>query len=175
LRNPQIGALATLTASVLVFAGCASTPAPVASTATPATAVPASNANLAASSAGTTAPSQPVVSALKPTGDKVYFDYDKYDVKDQYAAVVRSNAEYLAKTSAAIELDGNADERGSREYNMALGQKRADAVKKALAVLGVKTDRIETVSFGEDKPKGTGHDEAAWAENRRVDFVQKSK
>ncbi len=175
MRNTQLGTIATLTASVLMFAGCASTPAPTASTATPATAVPASNANLAKPNTGTTAPSQPVTAAVKPTGDKVYFDYDKFNVNDKYAAVVRSNAEYLTKTNGAVELDGNADERGSREYNMALGQKRADAVKKALAVLGVKPERIETVSFGEDKPSAKGHDEAAWAENRRVDFVQKSK
>jgi len=109
-----------------------------------------------------------------PPAFSVYFDFDSYTVKDQYASGLRTNADYLAKSNAAIELDGNADERGSREYNMALGQKRADAVKRALAVLGVKTDRIETISFGEDKPKSSGHDEAAWAENRRVDFVLKT-
>ncbi len=175
MRITHSGAIATLAASVVLFAGCASTPPPVTSTATPATAVPASSAGLTKPTTGTTSPAQPLTAAVKPSGNKVYFDYDKYDVKDQYASVVRSNAEYLTKTNGAVELDGNADERGSREYNMALGQKRADAVKKAMAVLGVKADRIETISFGEDKPVAKGHDEASWAENRRVDVVLKSK
>ena len=108
-----------------------------------------------------------------PSGSAVYFDYDSYSVKDQYGNVVRSNADYMTKAADRLELDGNADERGSREYNMALGQKRADAVKRALTALGAKGERIETVSFGEDKPKALGSNEAAWAENRRVDFVLK--
>lgn len=76
-------------------------------------------------------------------------------------------------STGGVELQGNADERGSREYNMALGQQRAVATKKAITLLGVKPERVETISFGEDKPKAKGHDETSWAENRRADFVYK--
>ncbi len=68
-------------------------------------------------------------------------------------------------------MQGNADERGSREYNLALGQRRADAVKQMMLLLGAKSEQIETVSFGEEKPKATGHDEASWSENRRADLA----
>lgn len=101
----------------------------------------------------------------------IYFDYDKDVVKAEYTSLVQAHAAYLGQNgSRKIRLEGHADERGSREYNMALGQRRADAVRKATAVLGVGNDRIETLSFGEDKPKSAGHDEAAWAQNRRVEI-----
>ncbi len=102
----------------------------------------------------------------------VYFDYDKDSVKPEFTAMLQAHAKFMNENkSRKMRLEGNADERGSREYNMALGQRRANAVKQALTALGVAADRIETVSFGEDKPKATGHDEAAWAQNRRVDVV----
>ena len=85
---------------------------------------------------------------------------------------MQAHATYLANNkNRKIRLEGHADERGSREYNMALGQRRADAVRKASSALGVGNDRMETISFGEDKPKSTGHDEAAWAQNRRVEII----
>lgn len=174
MKNSYAGAL-TLMFGALVLGGCASDK-PVASVASSSQAVPMQSANASANArpAAATSTVQTAVVAPNAATNMVYFDYDSYTVKDQYAGVVRGNADYLANSNGAIELDGYADERGSREYNMALGQKRADAAKRALAVLGVKNDRIETISFGEDKPKGTGHNEAAWAENRRVDFVVKS-
>ena len=102
----------------------------------------------------------------------IYFEYDQDTVKSEYAALIQAHANYLANNRGRkIRLEGHADERGSREYNMALGQRRADAVRKATSVLGVGNDRMETVSFGEDKPKVTGHDESAWAQNRRVEIV----
>lgn len=102
----------------------------------------------------------------------VYFDYDKDTVRAEYQSVVQAHAAYLAQNRGIkIRLEGHADERGSREYNMALGQRRADAVRKATSVLGVGSERMETISFGEDKPKSTGHDDAAWAQNRRVEIV----
>lgn len=102
----------------------------------------------------------------------IYFEYDQDTVKSEYAALIQAHANYLANNRGRkIRLEGHADERGSREYNMALGQRRADAVRKATSVLGVSNDRMETVSFGEDKPKATGHDESAWAQNRRVEIV----
>jgi peptidoglycan-associated lipoprotein len=102
----------------------------------------------------------------------VYFDYDKDAVRAEYQQLIQAHAAYLAQNrNRKIRLEGHADERGSREYNMALGQRRADAVRKATSVLGVGNERMETISFGEDKPKSNGHDEAAWAQNRRVEIV----
>ncbi|MDT3705459.1 MAG: peptidoglycan-associated lipoprotein Pal [Thiobacillus sp.] len=102
----------------------------------------------------------------------VYFDFDSYVVKDEYRSMLEAHAGYLkSKSDARLILQGNADERGSREYNLALGQKRAEAVRKALAVLGVSNAQVEAISFGEEKPRATGSDEAAYAENRRADVV----
>ena len=101
----------------------------------------------------------------------VYFDFDSYVVKDEYKSLVGAHAGYLrGNPSARVLLQGNTDERGSREYNLALGQRRADAVRYAMTLSGAKDSQIESVSLGEEKPRGTGHDEASWAENRRVDI-----
>ena len=101
----------------------------------------------------------------------IYFDLDSYVVKDQYRSVVEAHAEFLKKNpQRKVVIEGNADERGSREYNLALGQKRAEAVKSMMRVLGVSEAQLEAVSFGEERPKATGHDEAAYAENRRDDL-----
>lgn len=102
----------------------------------------------------------------------VYFEYDSFAVADQYKPIVEAHARYLnANRTAKVTLQGHADERGSREYNIALGQKRADAVKRMMTLLGVQEVIVESVSFGKEKPKNLGHDEAAWAENRRVDII----
>ena len=93
-------------------------------------------------------------------------------MSDQYKPIVEAHAKYLqANRNARVSLQGHADERGSREYNIALGQKRADAVKRMMNVMGVQETIVETVSFGEEKPRNQGHDEASWAENRRVDII----
>ena len=105
----------------------------------------------------------------------IYFDLDKYEVKDEYKDLVAAHAKYLvANRGFKMLIQGNTDERGSREYNLSLGQKRAEAVKRSLALLGVKDDQIESVSLGEEKPKNPGHDDAAWAENRRADILYKA-
>ncbi|HEV2609418.1 MAG TPA: peptidoglycan-associated lipoprotein Pal [Noviherbaspirillum sp.] len=102
----------------------------------------------------------------------VYFDYDSYIVKDEFKPVVEAHAKYLnANKGRRIVIQGNTDDRGGREYNLALGQKRAEAVRRALSLLGVADAQMEAVSFGKEKPKATGSDEAAWAENRRSDIV----
>jgi peptidoglycan-associated lipoprotein len=102
----------------------------------------------------------------------IYYDFDKSIVKDQFRPVVESHGGYLAGHSGAkVVIEGNCDERGSREYNLALGQRRADSVKAKLKLIGVTEAQIETVSWGKEKPKAQGHDEAAWAENRRSDIV----
>jgi peptidoglycan-associated lipoprotein len=102
----------------------------------------------------------------------VYFDFDKYLVKQEYRALVEAHAKYLqSHPEKSIRIEGNADDRGSREYNLALGQKRAVAVKSLANLLGVPDKQIETISYGEEKPKATGEDEASWVENRRADIV----
>lgn len=102
----------------------------------------------------------------------VYFDLDSFTVKDEYKSVIEAHAQYLKQNgSAKVFLQGNCDERGSREYNIALGQKRAESLRKMMSVLGVPESQMETVSFGEEKPKAEGHDESAWTQNRRADVV----
>ena len=102
----------------------------------------------------------------------VYFDYDSYIVKDEFKSVVESHSRYLTNNKARkIIIQGNTDDRGGREYNLALGQKRAEAVRKSMSLLGVPEAQMEAVSLGKEKPKATGSDEAAFAENRRADIV----
>ncbi|KXB29733.1 MULTISPECIES: peptidoglycan-associated lipoprotein Pal [Dechloromonas] len=105
----------------------------------------------------------------------IYFDLDKYEVKDEYKDLVASHAKYLvANRGFKMLIQGNTDERGSREYNLSLGQKRAEAVKRSLVLLGAKEEQLESVSLGEEKPKNAGHDESAWSENRRADMLYKA-
>ena len=101
----------------------------------------------------------------------VYFDYDSVVVKDEYKPMITAHARYLSTNRAQkISVEGNTDERGSREYNFALGQRRADSVKQMMILLGVQEAQVESVSFGEEKPRSSGHDEAAYSENRRSDI-----
>lgn len=101
----------------------------------------------------------------------VYFDVDEYTVRGQFLSTADAHAKYLsANRGQKIRIEGNADENGSREYNLALGQKRAHAVRKVMTMFGVQENQIEAVSFGEEKPKITGHNETSWAENRRADI-----
>jgi peptidoglycan-associated lipoprotein len=105
----------------------------------------------------------------------IYFDLDKYEVKDEYRDLVAAHAKYLvANRGFKMLIQGNTDERGSREYNLSLGQKRSEAVKRSLVLLGATEDQVESVSLGEEKPKNPGHDEAAWSENRRADMLYKA-
>jgi len=105
------------------------------------------------------------------TASVVYFDFDSFVVKPEYQSVVESHARFLRASQARkVMLEGHTDERGGREYNLALGQKRAEAVRRALGLLGVGDAQVEAVSFGEEKPAATGADEGAWAKNRRVEF-----
>ena len=106
----------------------------------------------------------------------VFFDFDQFVIKANDGPLIERQGKYLAsKQSLAIRVEGNADERGGREYNLALGQKRADAVVRALKVYGVGEKQLEAVSFGSEKPAMQGHDEAAWAQNRRVDLAYPNK
>lgn len=102
----------------------------------------------------------------------IYFDYDKYDIKDEFKPLVEAHAKYLREhREAKMLIQGNTDERGGREYNIALGQRRAESVKKMLILLGAREEQVEAVSLGEEKPKATGSTEEAHARNRRGDIL----
>jgi peptidoglycan-associated lipoprotein len=102
----------------------------------------------------------------------VYFDFDSFEIRSEFASVLEANARYLAADSSRrLALEGHTDERGGREYNLALGQKRAEAVRRAMGLLGVQDSQMEAVSFGEEKPAAMGFDEAALAKNRRVELT----
>jgi peptidoglycan-associated lipoprotein len=102
----------------------------------------------------------------------IYFDFDKSDIKPEFAAVVTANAQYLtAHPTARLKLEGNTDERGTREYNIGLGERRAQAVRRALMLQGASESQLTTVSFGAERPAAEGDDEAAWTKNRRVELV----
>lgn len=106
----------------------------------------------------------------------VFFDFDLFTIKSEFTDLIERHATYLqAHPELEVKLEGNADERGGREYNVSLGQKRSEAVKRALVTLGAGSKQLEAVSLGEEKPRMTGHDEASWAVNRRVDFVYATK
>jgi peptidoglycan-associated lipoprotein len=168
-------AVMTATSSALYLAGCSTTPtedqkpAPV------------------QDSAPAPAPGGPTTGAVTPRGSatnplkdpnnilskrSVYFDFDKFDVKDEYRPLVEAHAKYLRENPGAkMLIQGNADERGSREYNVALGQRRSDTVKKMMTLLGVRESQIESVSLGEEKPACAEHGEDCWAKNRRDDML----
>ena len=102
----------------------------------------------------------------------VYFDYDDSTLRPDAREALRKNATFLkGERDVAVEVQGNCDERGTEEYNLALGKRRAEAAKSYLVDLGVNSARVATVSFGEEKPVAVGHDEASWAKNRRSDFI----
>lgn len=114
---------------------------------------------------------------LKETGSllgkrSVYYDFDSYAIKEEFVPVVEAHARFLmSHADLKIAVQGNCDDRGSREYNLALGQRRADSVRRAMVLLGVNDRQIETVSFGAEKPVAFGQDETSWAQNRRSDIV----
>jgi len=101
----------------------------------------------------------------------IYFDYDSFAIKPEFQGAIEAHARYLAANKVRkLAVEGNTDERGGREYNLALGQKRAEAVRRALGLLGVTDAQVEAVSFGKEKPADTGSDEAAFAKNRRAEM-----
>jgi peptidoglycan-associated lipoprotein len=109
--------------------------------------------------------------AMQATTRVVYFDYDSFVIRPDFQAVIESHAKYIrADKSRKVVIEGHTDERGGREYNLALGQKRADAVRKALSLLGVSEAQLESVSFGKEKPAMLGSTEAAMEKNRRAEI-----
>jgi peptidoglycan-associated lipoprotein len=178
-KEMEMKKLLAVASMVVLLAGCASTPTEEPKAAvedrTPTTAVPAQ-------------PGIPTVTPTGPRGDQVpnvlkdpnnilskrsiYYDYDKYDVKDEYKPLLQAHARYLAQNrNAKMLIQGNCDERGSREYNIALGQKRADGVKKMLLLMGAQESQLESVSLGEEKPRCTENADACYAQNRRGDML----
>ena len=102
----------------------------------------------------------------------VYFDYDSYTLKPEYQSLIDGHARFLkANPQRRISIEGHTDERGGREYNLALGQKRSEAVRRALGLLGISDNQVEAVSFGKEKPALTGSGESVWAQNRRAEIT----
>ncbi|MFC4160804.1 peptidoglycan-associated lipoprotein Pal [Chitinimonas lacunae] len=164
---------------VNLLAACSSTKEPVKVEQKTAEPVSQTSTNTGADTSGTQQNMGGDANRLDPLKDpnnqlskrNVYFDYDKYDIKSEYKSLVEAHARFLAQNpSRTVRIEGNADERGSREYNLALGQKRAEAVRKALAATGASDRQVEAVSNGEEKPRATGSDESAYTENRRADL-----
>jgi peptidoglycan-associated lipoprotein len=173
-------ALPLIVSATVLLAACSSTPLSGNESAAPAASTVAA-VSTEQPSAKSAADGSAVPAYLDPNSPiykqrSVYFDFDVFTIKPQYNSVLEQHAAYLkAHPELQVRLEGNADERGGREYNLALGQKRSESVKRALTTLGAGAGQQEAVSFGEEKPKATGHDEAAWAENRRVDIVYSPK
>jgi peptidoglycan-associated lipoprotein len=143
---------------------------------------PQTNTQSAATTSPVTAPmSAPEVAANKLAADlqglqkeSAYFDFDKFAVKPEFQDAILKQANFIKEhTNDVVTLEGNADERGSKEYNLALGNRRAKAVLNSLKRLGVSVSQIKTVGFGKEHPRLLCHEEKCWKENRRVDFVHK--
>ena len=176
--------LATLAASA-VLAGCASDvklsePAPVESRTAMPVAAGTVTQSPGARPTGTPQSSVATVNLTQPAGGTpssmqvariVYFDFDSFTIKDEFKPMIESHAKALAALrTKKLTVEGHTDERGGSEYNLALGQKRAEAVVRSLALLGAGPAQVEAVSFGEERPADTGHGETAWAQNRRVEI-----
>ena len=123
----------------------------------------------AAGSAGAVAPGSQEDFVASISSDRVYFDTDKFDIDGEDQATLQSQAQWLQRyPNVRVTIEGHADERGTREYNLALGERRANAAKNSLASLGVDASRISTISYGKERPDALGSDEASWARNRRA-------
>jgi peptidoglycan-associated lipoprotein len=173
LNRQHTPALALVVA--LVLAGCASgvklDETPPVETRTPGAGNGAGAAGSGTSQSGVAAVDLTGKTDASAVGKIVYFDFDSFVVKDEYRGIVEGHAKMLtANRSKRVVIEGHADERGGREYNLALGQKRAEAVGRSLALLGVQDSQLESVSYGEERPAVAGSDEAAWAKNRRAEL-----
>jgi peptidoglycan-associated lipoprotein len=180
--------LMILLATTVVMAGCPAKPpkpaAPV-TTSVPVTSAPSSTNPIPASSGSqnsgvaTVNTDRPATTggALGPPGALgaqrvIYFDYDSSEIRNEFIDVIAAHGRFLASNATVrVRLEGHSDERGSREYNIALGERRAQTVKRALALQGVQESQVALVSYGEERPAATGSDENAWTKNRRVEIV----
>lgn len=157
-----------LLAAVALVAGCETAPEETG-------AAGGAGGTAAAETMTSTAPAQPAgpVAGTEEdfvvnVGDRVFFDFDKYDLDSQAQETLKKQAAWLKKyPNVAVTIEGHADERGTREYNLALGERRANAVKDYLSALGIARTRVNTISYGKERPVALGHNEEAWAQNRR--------
>jgi peptidoglycan-associated lipoprotein len=180
-RVTQVKNYILLSGFAAVLAACSSTPVAPPATAPVSTAMAApapapattSGGNPVASSTVTTVALPAYLDPSNPISRErsVFFDFDDFTIKSEYSGLVARQGQYLAShPNIDVKVEGNADERGSAEYNLALGQKRAEAVVRTLKTYGVKDSQAEAISWGKEKPRALGHDEAAWAQNRRADI-----
>lgn len=182
----KIGSFITAVLVAGALAACSSTPtgsdAPAAKPGTqagstaPAQAGGASTSPAPGAGVATTAlPAHKDAKSIISRERSIYFDYDDFSIKGEYQGVIINHGKYLqANPGLTIVIEGHADDRGSAEYNLALGQKRAESVMRALKLYGVKDSQMEAVSFGEERPQATGSDETAWSRNRRADIVYRN-
>lgn len=171
MRNVSLAVLI----ATLVLAGC-STPkvvqAPAASSSSASSAASTAPVAKTNASAGQQLTAEQVAKqAAEKAGMVVYFDFDSSDIKPEFNALITAHAKYLAtNASLKVRLEGSTDERGSREYNVGLGERRAQAVRRALLLQGVSEAQVATLSYGEERPAVAGNDEGSYAKNRRVEF-----
>jgi peptidoglycan-associated lipoprotein len=186
--NPVTTRNALALSLAVMLAACASNvpltePAPIENR-SPGATPPATASNQPGAPAATTTPTAPPTSAVRTVdtaaataaaanaaGRIVYFDFDSFVLKDEFKPLVDAHAKALvANAGRRLVIEGHTDERGGREYNLALGQKRAEAVVRSLVLLGAKDGQLEATSYGEERPAAAGSDEAAWAKNRRAEL-----
>jgi peptidoglycan-associated lipoprotein len=178
----QLESLLSVLAAAALLAACSSTPVgPDPAAAKPAAATATASPSPAATRTAPAPASTVATVTLPPHKDpksalsterSVYFDYDDFSVNGRYIAVVERHGSYLQRQAPlVIRIEGHADERGSAEYNLSLGQKRAEAVLRALKIAGARESQMEAVSYGEERPRASGHGETAWSENRRADIA----
>jgi len=178
--------IATLSAAAVVVAGCSTTPedqsaAAVEDRSKPGAGKPGADAKSVdrpkIAAVDVTQGRKDAASALKDPSSilskrSIYYDLDQFEIKDEYRGLIEGHAKYLRENPGArMLIQGNTDERGSREYNVSLGQRRSDGVKRMLVLLGARDDQIESVSLGEEKPQADGQGETAFSKNRRSDIL----
>jgi len=184
VKNAKTTALVLALAALL--GACSSTPVAPPPAPQPVAAAPAPAAPPPPAATPRSMPASAVTTVTLPayldpkseisTGRSVYFDFDKAVLKSEFDGIVERQGKYLAANpQVVVRIEGNTDERGSAEYNLALGQRRAEALRQALKIYGVRDSQMEAISWGEEKPRALGHDESAWAQNRRADVQYPSK
>lgn len=178
MRNAKTCTLALTLAAVL--AGCSSTPVDNNAASKAAKTTQTASQPAPAAPAPVAAP-EALAAHLDPNSAiskqrSVYFDFDDASVKGQFSSMLEQHGKYLVSMpSLTIKVEGNTDDRGSAEYNLALGQRRAESVVRALKIYGVKDNQVEAISWGEEKPMASGQTETAWSQNRRADLVYPTK
>jgi peptidoglycan-associated lipoprotein len=176
----KVASMTLLLAAAVLLAGCPKKPS-VPESANSRSQVPASASTSGSGGASTTGSpygdnsSMSAADAAARAHNVIYFDFDKSEIKPEFAEVVTAAAKNLAShTALKVKLEGHTDERGTREYNIGLGERRAQAVRRALLLQGAAEGQITTVSFGSERPAVEGDDEAAWSQNRRVELNYQS-